>query len=189
MELLLFWSRSAKKGSLHQKYFELPRIGGSLTFMQRSCAHRWNPHRRSWTGPSQASTSGPSPHNTGEAQPSTMESYRRDHTMNCNEIAAKRRKKRKSSCIFAPFAPFGGYSRFQVWIDHPRQSSQIQANPGKSSQIVPMNIVFAIPIDLRPFSARFQLRKGWDCRICGDDDSPEEQNHNRHWWPASSLQS
>ena len=57
------------------KYIEFPRIHGSLTSMKRSCAHRWKPRRRSWTGPSPALTSGPGPH---------------------RNIAAKMRKRRKS---------------------------------------------------------------------------------------------
>ena len=69
--------------------------------MQHSCARRCNPRGRSWTGPSRAPASGPSPHNTRETQPSPKESYRRIHRITCNEIAAKSRKIRKSSCIFA----------------------------------------------------------------------------------------
>jgi hypothetical protein len=57
--------------------------------MQRSCAHRWNPRGRLWTGPGQALTSGLSPLCNGlTASP---------HRKADNERAAKKRKKRKNA--------------------------------------------------------------------------------------------
>jgi len=125
--------------------------------MQRLCAHRWNPRGHSWTGPSRALTRGSWPSHIAETQPSPTESYRQDHKMKCNEIAAKKRKRRKNTRILAFFAPFCGYSRLpaalredfgnegyedsQTRITNTAESSQIVPNPGKSSQIVPMNIV------------------------------------------------
>jgi hypothetical protein len=70
---------------LVEKYIELPRINVSLTSMQRSCAHRWSPRRRPWTGPSPALTSARSPLCPGAAAS--------PHRIAFHEIAAKRRKR------------------------------------------------------------------------------------------------
>jgi hypothetical protein len=51
-----------------------------------------------------------------------------------------------------------GHDGSQTRISNPRQSSQIQPNPAKSSQIVPMNIVFEIKRLAGPAEAKPCLR-------------------------------
>src|SRR5580658_10789232 len=50
-----------QSGADFHRYIELTLICGSLSSMQRSCAHDWSPRGRSWPGPGRAFTSGPSP--------------------------------------------------------------------------------------------------------------------------------
>jgi len=169
-------------GGNFKKKIEFPLVYGSLTSMQRSCAHFLNPRGHSWPGPSQAPASGPSPFWTwATAVPQRIAE---------NETAAK---KRKNTRIFANFALFRGSFRVpaapregfisqrhddsQGRINETAESSQIVPNRAKSRQIDVWNIVLQIRLKIEPLAsparakpplseARIVTRPGVQMMIC-----------------------
>ena len=167
---------------------------GSQTSMKRSCAHRWNARRRSWTGPISAHTSGPRPHWNRAAK----KRKRRKSKIDSGRGVSPPRQSRDGSAtlgsfLFATFAPSRGYLQVpaalredfinqgydasQSRINETAESSQIVPNPGKSSQIDAKNIVLHIrlkierlasPAGTKPFlsEARLATRPRLQKRIC-----------------------